>query len=114
MRQFNLTDIRLAEVKRLLGKQYSMTYVANEIGCTQEVLSYKLKELKLNPKELKREGLNTFKADAMAIVDDIEEPKDKFKAALDFLKHYDKSDDVAETKIELRQGVGDLYKVMND
>ncbi len=96
--RFNLTDLRLEEVKTLLGRQYSIRYAANKIGCSPEVLTDKLKELGHDPKQLKSDGINTMKADLIGTINDIEEPEKKAKATLDFLKHYDTSDDVASSK----------------
>ena len=111
--RFNITDKRLALVKDLIRKQYSLTYAADKLGIAKTTLSEKLIEMKIDLKALKREGINTFKADMFAEVMSVEEPDKKAKLMLDVLKHYDKSDDVADVKIEVKSGVSELYKAMN-
>ena len=100
-KSFTMTDKRIEELKYLLGRQYSVRYVANKWNITPEALSAKMKELGLNARELKKDGINTMKADLIGTIEEIDEPKDKAKATLDFLKHYDTSDDVASKKSEV-------------
>lgn len=101
---FNLTEDRLELVKSLLRKQYSVTYAADRLGIALSTLSEKLSELGIDTRQLKREGINTFKADTFAMVSEIEDPKDQVKARMDLLKHYDTSDDVAGRQSNEVQG----------
>ncbi len=94
-KKFNLTEARIERLKNLLGRQYSVVYVANQFGIDVATLTTKMTELGLDSKRLKSEGINTLKAKLYDGLNDIEEPDKKAKISLDFLKHYDKSDDVA-------------------
>lgn len=102
-KKFNLTDDRIKKLTDLLGRQYSVIYVANKFGISACVLSTKMNEIGLDAKTLKREGINTLKAKLYDGISDINEPDKKAKASLDFLKQYDKSDDVVEDKSNAKQ-----------
>ena len=88
-KSFTMTDKRIEELKYLLGRQYSVRYVANKWNITAEALSVKMSELGLNARELKRDGISTLRADVLNTIDDIEEPEKKAKITLDYLKQFD-------------------------
>lgn len=98
---FNLTEERIKSLKKYLGMQYSVRYVADRWNIDETTLSSKIQEAGLDAKKMKREGINTFKADTFAKVLEIDDPKDQVKARMDLLKHYDTSDDVASNKQEV-------------
>ena len=92
---FNLTDKRIEIARELFAKQRGLQHVSRILGCDSETLRVKLKEMKLDHKQMQLDGLNTMKGDLYDDINDIEDTDKRAKARLDFLKHYDKSEDVA-------------------
>ena len=95
-KKWNLTPFRRDEIIDMLNMQYNLTLIARHYQITPDVLSQKLVEAEIDYKVIQQDGIRKLKANAYATIAEIEEPEKLVKASLDFLKQYDKSDDVAK------------------
>ena len=95
-KSWNFTPKRQKTAIDMLVQQYSITLIAMHFGIGTEAMGRKLKEEGINVSELQMAGVRKVRANLFANLDDIMDPKDQAKARLEFLKHYDKSDDVAQ------------------
>ena len=100
-KKWNLTPFRRDEVIDMLSMQYSLTLIARHYKISPDLLSRKLVEAEIDYKVIQQDGIRKLKANAYATISEIEEPEKLVKASLDFLKQYDKSDDVATDKSEV-------------
>ena len=100
-KKWNLTPFRMEETLSMLSMQYSLTLIARHYKIGADILSQKLKEAGIDYKVIQQDGIRKLKANAYATISEIEEPEKLVKASLDFLKQYDKSDDVAVDKNEV-------------
>ncbi len=100
-KKWSLTDKRRDTVMDMLMGQASINLISMYFKIKSETLSKELKNQGIDYKELQVAGVRKLRQDLYMTLGDIEEPKDRAKAQLDFLKHYDKSDDVAVDKNEV-------------
>jgi outer membrane lipopolysaccharide assembly protein LptE/RlpB len=94
-KSWNLTDKRKEQVIYFLQRQYNINLLAQHFGICRQTMSKALTEMGIDVDELQKDGVRKMRTNLYATIDDIDDPKDKAKAQLDFLKQYDKSDDVA-------------------
>ena len=102
-KSFTMTDKRIADLKYLLGRQYSVRYVANKWNITPEALSVKMSELGLDARQLKKDGISTLRADVLNTIDEIDEADKKAKFTLDYLKQYDSETVAKKQEIEVKE-----------
>ena len=103
--KFNITPKREKELVERLTRQDTVYNIALTWGVTPNFLSAKLKKMGYKAEELKASGVTKLKQDMFSKIYEIGEPDKQFSAGMNFLKHYDKSDDVASTKTSVDANV---------
>ena len=99
---WNLTDNRLKETIKRLEQQDTLSAIARGFGVHLDTLSNKLSELGYNHKDIRKDGITSFKRRMMIAVEEIEEVDKMVKLGLDFLKMYDKDVVSKQTEVDVK------------
>lgn len=129
-KSWTLTDRRRDEVVRMLMAQHSLTSIAHHFGINYETLRRKVAEEGIDINEVKLMGIASLRAKLYNTIDDIDDPVDKMREGLRYLKQYDKEQVMTENPMsvtiksdreiaseianELSSGVGSIEIVDRD
>ena len=87
--KWHLTDERREKIISLLKQQHTIKSIAQLYGVKDETISKALKKAGIDWRAVKESGIATLRSTVFASVFQIDDPAEKVRAGMSFLKRYD-------------------------